>query len=457
MNLDLLKCQDKFLFSMERFPAMISAIGTGKTMCLLLKIKLFCEQFPDTLALVVRSQFTDLRDSTISDFETYFKVKINVADKSFSFPNGSKILFRHGAELNVLKNLNLSIVGIEQAEEFEEDSTFDFLRDRLRRQNAPIRQLCLIANARGHNWIWQRWVNNAEEVTELDKETGQWEFKKDGYHATTANSFANEKNLPADFIADLKAMETESPNHYKQFVMNSFEELEEDDLLFTFPELTECKNLDLITRQGFGARIGGFDIARYGNDKCSAVIIEQKNSTMWEQIVRETWAKKDLMDSTGRILDFKSRYQLNLAVIDGDGMGAGVVDRLKEQIRTGIIEYRGGMVSHRPEDFINRRTENYLYVKELVERRWLKLNSDEIINQLLTIRFRFDSKGKKHLLTKEQMKKNGVSSPDDSDALMMACSAIKSIDRMLQNNQRTRARFPGFYKEQDVFSIGGIR
>ena len=457
MNLDLLLCQDVFLFSTARFPAMISSIGTGKTMNLLLKCKLFCETYPNTLALIIRKEYTDLRDSTISDFENYFSVKINVQDKSFIFPNGSKILFRHGAELNVLKNLNLSFIGIEQAEEFETDETFDFLRDRLRRQNAPIRQLCIIANARGHNWIWQRWINKADEVKTLEANTGQYEFRKGEYHGVTANSFANEKNLPADFISDLRAMEVESPNHYLQYVMNSFEELEEDDLLFNFSELSECQKLDIILRKGFGARIGGFDIARYGNDKCSSVIIEQLNSTMWGEIYRETWVKKDLMDSTGRIMDIKSRFGLNIAVIDGDGMGAGVVDRLKEQVRDGIVEYRGGMTSHSPDDFINRRTEGYMNIKDLVQRRWLKLNSDEIINQLLTIRYRFDSKGKKCLLTKEQQKKLGVASQDDADALMMACSQIKNINIMLRTNPKNPVRYPQFYPEQDVFSIGGIR
>lgn len=457
MNLNLLQSQDVFLFSTARFPAMISAIGTGKTMCLLLKCKLFCETYPNTLALIIRKEYTDLRDSTISDFEKYFNVQINVQDKSFTFPNGSKILFRHGAEMNVLKNLNLSFIGIEQAEEFEDEKTFDFLRDRLRRQNAPIRQLCIIANARGHNWIWQRWIGGADEVVELDTATGQFEFRSGEYHGATATSFANEKNLPDDFIADLRAMEQDSPNHYQQFVMNSFEELEEDDLLFKFQELNENKMLDIITRPGFGARIGGFDIARYGNDKCSAVIIEQKNSTMWEEIFREPWVKKDLMDSTGRIIDLKSRFGLHIAVIDGDGMGAGVVDRLKEQIRDGIVEFRGGMTAHREDDYSNRRTEGYMTLKDMIQRRWMKLKSDEVINQLMTIRFRFDSKGRKHLLTKEQMKKHDMKSPDDADALMMAVTEIRNINKILKINQPSRIRHPGTYQEADLFKIGGIK
>ena len=457
MNLDLLQCQDSFLFSTSRFPAFISAIGTGKTMCLLLKIKLFCEKYPDTLALIIRKEYTDLRDSTINDFQTYFNCSINVADKSFTFPNGSKILFRHGAELNVLKNLNLSIVGIEQAEEFEDEKTFDFLRDRLRRQNAPLRQLCIIANARGHNWIWNRWVNKAEDVQTLDASSGQFIFKKGEYHGVTANSFANEHNLPPDFISDLKAMETESPNHYKQYVMNSFEELEEDDLLFNFQELDTCRKLDILPHKGFGARIVGLDVARYGDDLCSASVIEQLTSNYWEEVHKERWRKVDLMDTVGRAIDLKARFEANLVIVDGDGLGAGVVDRLNEVTRD-ILEYRGGKPPANPKDHFNKRTEDYLNVKDLVQRRWLKLNDEGTIQQLMTIRYKFNSKGQKQILSKEDMRKKDVKSPDDADALMMACSEIKNINqytgRRVTHNMSAK---PEYSSSADLFKIGGIR
>jgi len=37
-------------------------------------------------------------------------------------------MFRHASELAVLKNINLSIFGIEQAEEFETDEQFQLQR-----------------------------------------------------------------------------------------------------------------------------------------------------------------------------------------------------------------------------------------------------------------------------------------------------------------------------------------
>jgi len=44
------------------------------------------------------------------------------------------------------------------------------------------------------------------------------------YELFTANSFDNSKHLPADFIDDLRKMETESPRKFNRFVMNSDED-----------------------------------------------------------------------------------------------------------------------------------------------------------------------------------------------------------------------------------------
>lgn len=51
--------------------------------------------------------------------------------------------------------------------------------------------------------------------------------------------------------------------------------------------------------------------------------------------------EKDLMDSVGRIVELKGRYKPAVLVVDGDGIGAGVVDRLN-QIGQNVVEFRGG-------------------------------------------------------------------------------------------------------------------
>ena len=136
--------QEKFLLSRKRYPCLIGGIATGKTYMGLLKMWRFCEKYADSLFMLVRKEYTDLRDSTLKDIYRYFSVEFD-SNKEYKFPNGSVIMARHGAELAVLKNVNLSGFLIEQAEEFETEETFTFLRDRLRRENSQYRLILIIA------------------------------------------------------------------------------------------------------------------------------------------------------------------------------------------------------------------------------------------------------------------------------------------------------------------------
>ena len=404
------------------------------------KGKIYCVETPYHTIFVRRNgKCMWSGNSTIQDFRKYFGVNIDAQEKSYEFKNGSKIMFRHGtvADISNLKNINLSFAFIEQAEEYENDEVFTFLRDRLRRQNAPYRQLGLIANARGHNWVWQRWVNNAAKTKTLDQKTGQVIYVNKEFVATTANSFANEDVLPKDFTADLKAMEKDSPKHYAQFVLNSFEDLEEDDLLFDFDEMHLSQDIRFF-KYAQVSRVMAVDIARYGGDSTVATIIESRGVNKWEQIYIEDWSKKDLMHTTGRILDIYKRMKCNLLVIDGDGMGAGVVDRIKEQGRE-LVEFRGGRKAKKEKHYKNRRAEGYMLLKEKISKEMLKIKDHPRQTQdLLSIRYSFNSRGKREIVSKENMRKEGIKSPDYADTLMMAIAECDRTERASFNKHLPR-------------------
>ena len=254
--------QSGFLTSLERFPAMIAGWGTGKTMCAILKGRINSRAFKNNLGLIVRKNFTDLRDSTLKDFELYTGIKVPQHTKEIVDENGSVTMFRHGDELSGLQNVNLGWAYIEQAEEFDSDDTFGMLRGRLRRKLEPDvsiwsdpsfkvgpvhrpfieklqelkpQQLFLIANANGHNWCWEYWIRGLPAVMsdliyeEMSRETKVpvEELKKlsssDQYKCFQATTFDNRDNLPDSFISDMIKLKTENPQKYEQYVMNSHE------------------------------------------------------------------------------------------------------------------------------------------------------------------------------------------------------------------------------------------
>lgn len=454
MEIKLNPYQEEFLTCKKRFPALIASVATGKTFMGLLKIWKFCEKYPNSLVMIVRKEYTDLRDSTLKDIKNYFGVEFD-SNKEYKFPNGSVVMARHGAELAVLKNVNLSAFLIEQAEEFENEETFVFLRDRLRRQSSPYRQGLIIANARGHNWIWKLWINQAAAVTEI--ETGALRYDGEEYVGITANTFCNKHNLPEDFVKDLARMEKDAPHHYAQYVMNSFEEMEEDDFVFNFAELMEAQRREFLPRGGYGHRIGGFDIARFGNDKCAAVGIQQIGALAWKQCHEEEWQHRDLDYSTGRILAISAQQGFNDNIIDEDGMGGGPLDFItKGRKRNDFRGFRNKTLSFDDDNFYgNPRTAAAFKLKEYVSKGWIGGLSEAIIQELMTLRYKFMNDGRRILVSKDEMRRDGIKSPNLADALLMACSLIEDVQR-LQEVQYSSHR-PQISKEEDLFAIAGVK
>ncbi len=416
---------------------MVCAVGTGKSMMLLLKIWNYCEAYPNSLALVIRKEFTDLRDSTVKDFQTYFNVTID-GNKEYKFKNGSTIMFRHGAEMAVLKNMNLSIAGIEQAEEFETDEVFTFLRDRLRRQNGPYRQLCVIANANGHNWIWRLFIQPAKDIEVLDEATGQIIRRRGEYLCVEANTLANESNLPKDFIADLMSMKEDAPNHYMRYVMNSHEEVDADDLLFNSKDVYDAPSIIIDNENRVIKRVMGLDVARFGNDETVFTIIEQKDLYRWEQVFKEEKKGVDTVWTSGYAMELERRFNLDLTVVDDIGVGGGVTDNLKAN-NGRILPFIANATATVNNQMLyeNSNTEGFCMMADLLRKGWLKLLGDHIqAEQIMTTRFKFKG-AKRQILTKEEMriKYKEIDSPDRAKALMMAVYGTDKRPMMLEDHQ----------------------
>jgi len=189
---------------------MVSAWGTGKSLCLILRVLRLCELYPKNLALICRKEFTDLKDSTIKDFELYTGLKVG-SNKDVVLPNGSTIMFRHGEELNTLQNINLGVCGIEQAEEFDDDSQWFMLFGRMRRKNCGNPSLFLIANANGDNWINRLWPQAGDPSHKPSP----------GYELYEATTYDNADVLPEAFLNSLETLRVQKPSVYEQYVLNS--------------------------------------------------------------------------------------------------------------------------------------------------------------------------------------------------------------------------------------------
>ena len=140
----------------------------------------------------------------------------------------------------------------------------------------------------------------------------------------------------------------------------------------------------------------------------------------------ERSSEKDIMPVAGRtkgILDKHGGY----AVVDVIGIGAGVVDRCREQ----NLDVRPFNASERTDKkdstgelgFTNKRSAAWWNVREMLDTEEMALPPDDkLIGDLTAPKWRVMSGGKIQVESKEDVKKRLKRSTDDGDAVIMAFS-----------------------------------
>jgi phage terminase large subunit len=252
-----------------------------------------------------------------------------------------------------------------------------------------------------------------------------------------------------------------SPDDYGHIWLG--EPLEEaDNFLFTEEHLEKCAEVDWL---GCGSHevVMGVDVARYGDDKCVAHILQRRGPLKFQVKHVERWGKKNLMETCGRIIDLMSRFKPDSTAIDADGM-VGVCDRLVE-LEFRIHEFHGGYMGdkhvERPNSYANVRTEWFDKLRELIEMGYMGALPRQTIDSLLTIMYTHKSNGQKVLVSKERMRSQGFKSPDDADSLMMAYWATKFLNRRIEENEDYRTPWQRPQQKQrqtaNLFAIAGYR
>jgi hypothetical protein len=157
------------------------------------------------------------------------------------------------------------------------------------------------------------------------------------------------------------------------------------------------------------------DVARFGTDR--SVILRRRGYSVQE--VR-TFQGMDTMQLVGWVVAAIRDFQPAQVCIDEIGVGAGVVDRLREQgyrIR-GINVARPARQTNL---FANLRAEGYWRLRELFAAGEIDLPADsQLMGELAALRYSYDSQGRIVMESKEAMRQRGLPSPDRADALMLA-------------------------------------
>ena len=157
------------------------------------------------------------------------------------------------------------------------------------------------------------------------------------------------------------------------------------------------------------------DVARFGSDRS---VILRRRGDLVEEI--RTFHKLDTMQLVGWVVSAIKDSQPAMVYVDEIGVGAGVVDRLREQGH----RVRGINVARRAQQedlFANLRAQGYWQLRERFASGTISIPADnQLMGELAALRYSYDSRGRILLESKESMRQRGLPSPDKADALMLA-------------------------------------
>ena len=239
-------------------------------------------------------------------------------------------------------------------------------------------------------------------------------------------------------VERMKSYYGEDSDVYRVRILGEFP-LADVDSLISVDDIAKAIQRQVDVKKQWEKKMG-VDVARFGDDR-SAIVIRQ----MEKVLRKEVFSSLDTMQITGNVLRIAkeegvSPQNINIDVI---GIGAGVVDRLKEQgWDVGAVNV--GESAEDSEHYLNLRAE--LYAGKVKE--WIKtadLLSDDDFYELATIKYKFNSKGQLQIESKEDMKKRGINSPDVADALMLTFAGPNRIFIPQQSKP-----LAGYYGDKDL-------
>jgi hypothetical protein len=202
----------------------------------------------------------------------------------------------------------------------------------------------------------------------------------------------------------------------------------------------------------------GVDVGRFGDDKS---VIRFRRGRDARTIPPVKLRGRDTMQLAAKVAELYQRHRPDAIFIDGGGVGGGVVDRLRylklpvTEVQFGAGPDRDGIGQEGAIVYANKRAEMWGVMRE-----WLKGgaidNDPELKADLVAVEYGYTMKDSRDAIVlekKEHMKRRGLASPDDGDALALTFAyPVGSSDHSLSfvpGMTRLEADYDPYRREYD--------
>lgn len=203
-----------------------------------------------------------------------------------------------------------------------------------------------------------------------------------------------------------------------------------DDVLMPLGIVEQAMNREYEPLE-FDRRTLGVDVARFGSDSTVLTYLHG-----YKFVNKRALVKRDTTFVAGAVIaECKLWGWPDVIVVDETGLGGGVVDALNEAKRQDLIpekvtirgvQFGSGFDKEtQPEEwekYVNAKARMFdLLASDLKEHLCLPPKDDVYLDELPTVLYSYDSKGRMVIESKEAFKKRtGRGSPDHSDSLALA-------------------------------------
>lgn len=165
-------------------------------------------------------------------------------------------------------------------------------------------------------------------------------------------------------------------------------------------------------------KILSIDVARFGDDQ--SVIGERQGRKL---SILAKYRGLDTVQLAERAIEFIDKRKPDATVVDGDGIGAGVIDQLNHRgYGSRLFEFHGGSPARDSSAYFNRRAECWGLMRDALQSTMEIPDDPELEADLTGPQYGFSNKQQIQLERKEDMKKRGLASPDCGDMFAMTYS-----------------------------------
>jgi phage terminase large subunit len=379
---------------------------------------------PIPVGFMGRKQSVDFTDTTLETWkaaipeETY---SIRYGDKEIIIQDALKIQYGGFDSAEQIKKFNsaeYAIGFVDQAEEISRDD-FGLFRGTLRRKigdNHPSYKILLTANPA------PCWLKD-EFILSLGKGCAFVQA------LPSDNPF-----LPEGYLETLKESFKHRPELYEAYVNGSWDVIAGENIVIKPSWIEKSINRELAVRKE--RRVVACDPARYGNDETVIYVLE--DGKIIDQMI---YGEKSTMETAGYCIALKNKHQAKIIAVDSIGIGAGIVDRLRE-LREPVKDINSSQKPELEKDqkiYINIRSQMWWEAADKFYHEETSLPSDPILKrQLMNITYAMTSRGAIQVESKEDIKSRmSGQSPDRADAYIMGLYALKYATIKARDFQRT--------------------